>query len=405
MSVVFDRPYEFVPPHRGDWWPSFIQFFRIVDYYLRRKEGVVSHECRGLEHFRQSLDRGDGILLAPNHCRYADPLVLGWPARDVGVHVFAMASWHLFNKSRFDSFAIQKMGAFSINREGTDRQSLETAIDILATASRPLILFPEGTTNRTNDVLKPLLDGVSFVARSAARRRAKAGDGAVVMHPIAIKYLCTSDFEPWADLQLSQMEQRFCWQNRPGLSTLERTKRVAEGFLSLKEIEYIGTSQAGSLTERQQRLIEFSLEKVESRLGIKPAVEDEPRARIRVIRSEIASRYFDAAGDPGEQRHLELDAEAADLGRELLSYPDSYLKPELATDTRVVETIQRLQEFHFGKADVSIPLHVVIEFGEAIDVPAKKGSRDGGDPIMIELRDRLSSMIEALSKEARPIST
>ena len=102
---------------------------------------------------------------------------------------------------------------------------------------------------------------------------------------------------------------------------------------------------------------------------------------------------------------MELDAEAADLARELLSYPDCYLMPESATDTRVVETIQRLQEFHFGKADVSIPLHVVIEFGEAIDVPAKKGSRDGGDPIMIELRDRLSSMIEALSKEARPWST
>lgn len=404
MSVVFDRPYEFVPPHHGDWWPNFIQLFRIVDYYLRKKEGVVSHECRGLDHFRRSLERGDGILLTPNHCRYADPLVLGWPAREVGVHVFAMASWHLFNKGRFDSFAIQKMGAFSINREGTDRQSLETAIDILATASRPLILFPEGTTNRTNDVLKPLLDGVSFIARSAARRRAKAGDGAVVMHPIALKYLCTSDFEPWADLQLTQMEQRFCWENRPGRSVLERTKRVAEGFLALKEIEYMGTSQSGSLTERQQRLIAFSLQKAESRLGITVSDESDPRARIRVIRSEVASRYFDAADDPREQRRLQLDAEAADLAREVLSYPDCYLKPESATDTRVVETIQRLQEFHFGKADVSIPLHVVIEFGEAIEVPPKKGSRDGGDPIMIELQDRLSSMIGALSKEARPVS-
>ena len=137
MSVVLDRPYEFVPPHRGNWWPSFIQRFRIVDHYLRRKEGVVSHECRNLDVFRDSLKRGDGILLAPNHCRYADPLVLGWPAREVRTHVYAMASWHLFNKGRFDSFAIRKMGGFSINREGTDRQSLETAIDILATAERP----------------------------------------------------------------------------------------------------------------------------------------------------------------------------------------------------------------------------------------------------------------------------
>src|SRR6056297_1068590 len=184
MTVILERPYQFVPPHRGNVWPSLIQAFRIVDHYLKRKEGVVDYECRGLHHWEESLERGDGILLAPNHCRYADPLVLGWPARKLRTHLYAMASWHLFNKGAFDSFAIRKMGGFSINRESSDRASLETAIQILAAAERPLILFPEGTTNRTNDVLKPLLDGVAFIARSAARRRAKSSGGRLVMHPI-----------------------------------------------------------------------------------------------------------------------------------------------------------------------------------------------------------------------------
>ena len=129
MTVVFDRPYEFSPPHRGDWWPSFIQTFRLAEFFLRRKEGVYSYECRGLENFRSALDRNDGILLAPNHCRYADPLVLGWPAKELKTHLYALASWHLFNVSWFDAFALKKMGAFSIFREGPDRQSLETAID------------------------------------------------------------------------------------------------------------------------------------------------------------------------------------------------------------------------------------------------------------------------------------
>ena len=126
MTVVFDRPYQFIPPHRGNLWPSFIQSFRLVDRHLKHKEGVVDYECRNVERLSQSLDRGDGILLAPNHCRYSDPLVLGWPARQAGTHVYAMASWHLFNEGAFDSFAIQKMGGFSVNREGADRQSLET---------------------------------------------------------------------------------------------------------------------------------------------------------------------------------------------------------------------------------------------------------------------------------------
>ena len=212
MTVVFERPYKHVPPYRGNLWPSFIQRFRLVDRYLKHKEGVVGYECRHFDRMRASVDRGDGILLAPNHCRYADPLVLGWPAREIGVHLYAMASWHLFNQGRFDAFALRRMGAFSIYREGTDRAALETAIDILAVAERPLILFPEGTTNRTNDVLKPMLDGVTFIARTAARRRQKNVDGKVVVHPIALKYLCMGDVQAWTSKQLDVIEQRLGFQ-------------------------------------------------------------------------------------------------------------------------------------------------------------------------------------------------
>lgn len=404
MSVVLDRPYEFVPPHRGNLWPFFIQRFRIVDRYLRRKEGVVSYECRNLEQFSRALKRGDGILLAPNHCRYADPLALGWPAREAKAHVYAMASWHLFNKGWFDSFAIRKMGGFSINREGTDRQSLETAINILATAERPLILFPEGTTNRTNDVLKPLLEGVSFIARSAARRRSKADGGTVVMLPIAIKYLCKGDYAPWAERQLSGLERRFCWSQRRDRSILERTRRVVEGFLALKEIDYLGSSQSGPLPQRRQHLISFLLDQTEARLGITSKSLLDSRSRIRAIRTEIVAQYYAEDTSAEKQQELRQDVEAADLSLELLSYPENYLKPGFATDTRVVETIQRLQEFHFGDADASVPLHAVIQFGEAIDVPPAKAPRDGQDPILQELQKALSSMIEALSHEARSLS-
>ncbi len=404
MSVVLDRPYEFVPPHRGNLWPTCIQKLRIVDRYLRRKEGVVSYECRNIEHFKRPLENGDGILLAPNHCRYADPLVLGWPAREVQSHVYAMASWHLFNKGSFDSFAIQKMGGFSINREGTDRQSLETAINALATADRPLILFPEGTTNRTNDVLKPLLDGVSFIARSAARRRAKGDGGNVVMVPIALKYLCKGDFREWADEQITEMERRLGWGKKDDLSIRHRTVRLAEGFLTLKEIEYLGTAQSGDLPSRRDSLIEQVLRQAESRLGIEPSSQEDVRDRVRVIRSDVVSKYFSLPeGSEDEQKQLKQDVEAAELAQELFSYPNSYLLANQATDTRIVETIQRMQEFHYGESNNSIPLHVVIEFDEAIEVPPSKAPRGEEDPIMTKLRESLSGMINKLSKEARPL--
>jgi len=414
VTVVFDRPYQFVPPHRGNWWPSFIQTFRIVDRYLRLKEGVVDCECRDLDRFEQSIDRGDGILLAPNHCRYADPLVLGWPARQLQIHLYAMASWHLFNKSRFDEFALQKMGAFSIHREGTDRQSLETAIEILATAERPLVLFPEGTTNRTNDVLKPLLDGISFIARSAARRRAKAGQGRVVMHPVAIKYLCQTDFVPWADQQLRRIEKQFGWErSADGASSakviLQRTLRLLEAMLALKEIEYLGRSQCGDLACRRDKLISFLLQQAEQRLELDPRQED-IQSRVRAVRSEVSARYFRDRKDLSsekedllEHERLRQDVAAADLAQELSSYPDCYLDGDEVTDTRLVETIQRMQEKLWGKADVSIPLRVVIQFAEPIEVSPQKPPRGQADPMMNQLRGQLTEMLAALSKEARPV--
>lgn len=411
MSVVFQRPYRFVPPHRGNWWPTLIQWLHLNDWHLRAHEGVVSYECRFGERFAQSLDRGDSILLAPNHCRYADPIVLGWLAREVGTHLYAVASWHLFNVSAFQSFALRRMGGFSIYREGADRQSLDTAIDILERAERPLIIFPEGTTNRTNDVLKPLLEGVAFIARTAARRRAKSGGGRVVIQPVGLKYLCKSDFTEWASEQLTELERRIGWRP-PGQQTLlQRTLRLAEAMLSLREIESFGRSQSGDLRERRDRLMKHLLMEAERQLDLKPDGDVSVRERVRKIRSEAATRHFhpEQASNHGMGVSatpldvLENAVASADLAQFLLSFPDRYLLPGQVTDTRIVETIQRIQEAMFGKASDTMPLHVVIEVGEPIPVPPEKPPRGETDPILVELASQLGSMIESLSAEARRI--
>ena len=402
MSVVFSRPYQFVPPHHGNIWPRVIQRFRLVDRALKWKEGVVNYECRGLEHCHRTLDRGDGMLWAPNHCRYSDPLVMVWPARELKTHVFAMASWHLFNQSWFDSFAIRMMGGFSVNREGADRQSVESAIDILADAVRPLILFPEGTTSRTNDHLMPLLEGVSFIARTAARRRMKKDGGRVVIHPIGLKYLCETDVEPWAKRHLERLEKLVGWHPRTNRSVLNRTVRMAEALLSLKEIEYFGRSQSGELADRRDALIEHALSTTEQRLKIEPEQNAPIRERVRAIRSDAASRFFDTATSTAEQERLQRDVVAADLAQELTMYHENYLMPETATDTRIVETIQRMQESFTKNVDASMPLKVVIEFDEAIEVPAEKGPRDVEDPILVQLREQLETMVQRLAGEARP---
>ena len=65
------------------------------------------------------------------------------------------------------------MGAFSVYREGVDRQAINTAVDILVEGKRPLVIFAEGAISRHNDELMPLMDGTAFIARTAAKRREK----------------------------------------------------------------------------------------------------------------------------------------------------------------------------------------------------------------------------------------
>lgn len=402
MSVIVEKPYRFVPPHRGNLWPSLIQALRLVDRYLAKHDGVVDYECRHLDRLRESLRAGDSVLLTPNHCRYADPLVLGWPARQLRTHLYAMGSWHLFAHGRLQAFAIQKMGGFSIFREGTDRQSLETAIDILATGERPLILFPEGTTNRTNDVLQPLLDGVAFIARAAAKRRAKAQAGRVVIHPVAIKYLFLGDIHQWGDRAASKLEQRLGWRPNSDLPLLARIARLAEAMLCVHEVRYLGRASDQPLPQRRNALVEHLLGTNESVFALPPDPKLGPLGRVRRLRSSLAAELL-RSSDPAARQQLYHKIDAVELAQQLYSYPDRYLFQFPTTDTQILETLERMQEGLIGEPDSPAPLRAVIEFGEAIVVPTDRAARGETDPLLTAIQSALSEMLGRLALEANVI--
>ncbi len=66
-----------------------------------------------------------------------------------------------------------------------------------------------------------------------------------------------------------------------------------------------------------------------------------------------------------------------------------------------METIQLMQESLLGKADVSIALKAVVDFGEPIPVPSERAPRGGEDPVMTQLRSRLVEIVGQLAGEAR----
>ena len=94
QNVVIAKPYRFVAPHRSKLW---CYLFRpILGLYLRKSHGVITVACRGVERLRAALDAGHGIMLAPNHCRPPDPMVLGHFSSAIDRPLYVIASWHLF---------------------------------------------------------------------------------------------------------------------------------------------------------------------------------------------------------------------------------------------------------------------------------------------------------------------
>lgn len=401
QDIIVEKPYKFVPPHRGSWIPSLIQKVRLVDKYLSFFEGIESYEIRRTDLLKSSLDSKRSILLAPNHCRYADPLAMGFLAREAGVHVYAMASWHLFNQSRLQAFAIRMCGGFSVNREGVDRKSLETAIDTLTTAERPLVLFPEGTVFRSNDVLSPLLDGVSFLARTASKRRVKQGQDPVVIHPIAIKYLYKGDVTETIKPVLDSIEDRLAWGNRQReLPILERVTRIFEALLSLKEVQYFDRAQTGSTEERKDRLIDHLLVPLEEKLlGQEQAGAIIPR--IKQLRAKLVPELN--TPDINQPRRDEIWDQLHDIymAQQVWSYPAGYL--DQPTEMRLLETVESFEEDLTDRSRVHRPLHAILEVGEPIEADSAKVPKQESDPIMSGIAEVLQSMLDRLAKESKPI--
>ena len=402
QDIIIEKPYRFVPPHRGNFLPMAILKLGLVQWYLKKFEGVVSHQLHGIDHLRESMRQGHGVLLAPNHCRYADPLVMAFVASEAQVPMFAMASWHLFEQSRWQRWALSSIGAFSVYREGLDRQSLDTAVDMLVNPKRPLVVFPEGTVFRTNDRLQPLLDGVAFMARTAAKRRAKdGGTGKVVIHPVGIKYVFHGNLEKSVDPTLDALEKRLTWTLLKETTTLQRIHRITLAMLSLKEIEYLGAAQQGSIEERQQRLVDHLLCPLEQEwLG--KTVVDTIIPRIKSLRMRIVPELAAGELDERERERRWTQLSRIYLSQQVASYPPDYIVSP-TTDTRILETVERLEEDITDRAGVHGPLEVIIEIDEPIEVPTDRTPRGEEDPIMKRLRERMQWMLDRLSREANRV--
>jgi len=388
QNIVIDKPYVFVPPHRGTWWPRLLRMN--LQRRLKSNYGVESVECHGVEKLRASTKAGHGIVLAANHCRPYDPMTMNEMCRQAGVLPYFMASWHLFMQSRFQTFIIRRLGCFSLYREGLDRASLNMAIELLEQESRPLVIFPEGYVSRHNEVLNPLNEGVAFMARSAAKKRAKQTPaGQVVVHPVALRYLCVGDARAAIEPVLAEIEARLSWGPQKHRTIEERIAKVGLALLALKEIEYLGQAQSGTVPERLQRLIDALLVPMEKE-WLKGASEKHTAARVIKLRAALLPEMVQGALSESERARRWSHLADIYLAQQISCYPPDYLAAA-PTPERLLETVERYEE---DLTDVvrPHPHRVVITVGDAIVVSPER-QRGSVDPVMAGIETQLKSML------------
>lgn len=399
QNVVIEEPYTFVPPRYSRFWHRLLRL-AVLPRLMRKQDGVLKVECVGVENLRASLAAGHGVLIVANHCRPSDPMVLDVVAAEVRRPFRVIASWHAFMAGKLQRFVLQRVGGFSVYREGMDRESLKCAVATLVDARFPLVVFAEGIITRSNDRLANFMEGPSFMARTAAKQRGEAGK--VVIHPVFIRYFFEGDLEQTLTPVVEDIERRLSWQVQSQLPLRERIHKIGTALMGLKEMEYLHAPQSGTLRERLQRLEDHLLEPIEIQ-WCAGRHDGDTTARVKRLRSAILPDMV--GGNLPETERAARLRHLADLYlvQQLRSYPGGYL--EDPTPERVLETVERYEEDLTDVSRPHSPMRAVVTVGKAIEVAATRDKSQPGDPVTVAVRKEMEALLEASKAHRKVVPT
>ena len=398
---LLEAGYRFRPPRPSRAWQWLLRPVR--RYLVHGMYGVETIEIRGAQHVRAALDGDGSIMFAVNHPAHGDPFVIFEAMHRVRVSCCYLAAWQVFEGwLGLKGFAFQRLGAFSIDREGTDLRSFRTAVDVLVAGNHSLVIFPEGEVYHLNDRVTPLRDGAAAIALAAHRRRSKSGAGPVRIVPCALKYYYLEDPTPILEPIMTRIERHLYWRPRFDAPLRDRVYRVAEGLLALKELQYTGELGRGPLHTRIAALTEHILTAMEQRrlgTGGKGTIPE----RVKTLRHDILAVLEEVprdAAQPGDER----DLDDLHLVTQLFSYPGDYLVSEPSIE-RIAETIDKLEEDALGAVDAGarVPRRAVVSFAAPLELPEptlRRAGRSAAAPVTAQIEQALQDQLDTIADSA-----
>jgi 1-acyl-sn-glycerol-3-phosphate acyltransferase len=375
MLEFSDAPYAFYPakPNR-----LFLRLGRCVNRHISL--GSKIHRIRRIEvEYAERLaplrrDPKARILFLANHSTHSDAETISEVQRRAGIDSCFMAAYDVFQRSRIQGWAMQRLGAFSVDRDGNDSKSLKAAIDVLVRGQYALTIFPEGNVHFTNDRPTPFMEGASFIALKAQKDLGDAGTVQVV--PVAMKFTHLTDQRATITRRVAEVAKTLGTEIDSGSSILEELKRI--GIIAvernLRQRGYPPPEPDQKMTNHLIQSAECILRGLEAKMELASKHAGSMIDRVRRIRAGIhqvrvkQERAID-------HKVAAVWADEAILAFRMLGYTGEYLAEHPTLD-RFGETAERLMEDLYSK--IFPPYgdrHVFVSIGEPVNLSSFMAAR------------------------------
>ncbi len=399
MLDFSDKPYQFFPPKPNRLVIALAKVWNRRFVLPGKKHRVKQVELRKADRLLPLIQSGQRLLLLPNHSTHSDPQVMLEVQRRLRINAATMAAYDVFLRGNLQAWFMQAIGCFSIDREGSDKQAMNCAIDILMSGDQALTIFPEGNVLLMNDRVTPFLGGAAFIGMRAQKKL--GADKPIYAVPVSMHFSHLACCRSIVMLQIDELESALGLESSEGQDARNRMRHVGIHLLSrnLRQRGYLPPS-AGE--EDLNQLLENSavqiIERIEEKIELQPST-DTPIERIRRVRAAIHQIRID------EERKIDHRvaatwADEAILALRILGYSSDYLS-ESPTLDRHCETLEKLREDLAEKILKPVgDRGVVVQFGEPINLAdhlSAKNSRKALADLTSQFEQSVQSGLDEIS--------
>jgi hypothetical protein len=244
----------------------------------------------------------------------------------------------------------------------------------------------------------PFLDGPTFVARTAARRRHKQGLKTVI-HPVTVRYTFDGDFESEFNRLMNPIERILGLPVDSKTVPVSRIERALDALITKKQEDFeVDNAPHTNQWERSWHLADTVLKTAEER-WFGAVSEGNITNRIRNIRAQVFPELLERNDLSDDEKQIRWrDLQRTYLAWQMASYPKDYLANGPSKD-RILEIAAKIHEDLTDKPRKCGKQRAIIDVCEAIEVTPEKHRGNDPDPLSSKIQ---KALMDRLNRTADP---